>query len=531
MRLSRDDEKAGESVSIEHQRLLLYKYVAEHGGTIVDEYVDDGFSGTSFERPEVKRLLTDAKEGRIDTIIVKDLSRFGRNYIQVGQYIDYIFPAYGIRFIALSDNVDTADRTSTAMDMMPIMNVFNEWHAANTSKKIRAVFEASQRAGKYTNWNYPYGYKAGDDECRTAVIDEEAAKVVRHIFDLRMQGCSVRTIGRKLVEEGIPNPATYYTKLDGTKPNRPCKAFWSSRTLMWVLTNPIYIGRVTQHKTTRVSYKNHKVVYIPQDEWIVKENAHEPIISQKIWEQVQEVNRSVSRGKVDGRHQTHLLSGFLVCPDCGSKLKLQRSAAGRYSFICRTYKDYGTKYCTSHHITEKAIEAIVWQDIRSMLQTVTFDEERAKEEFLREKARLGEQSRLSDEKQLRADRNRLKELDKLLRAAFEEKVLKGMPESVCGSLCREYQAEREIVSQRIEALEERLAEADKDEEEAEEYIAKLKRYGGCETLTREACLQLIDFITVGQKQENGGREIHIYYKFLDPQSLEEFQAQKAKNIP
>ena len=174
LRLSRDDEKAG-------QRIILRKFAEENGGTIVDEYIDDGWSGTDFERPGVKRLLDDAKDGKIDTIVVKDLSRFGRNYIQVGQYIDYIFPAYGIRFIALADNVDTADRTSAGMDMMPIMNVFNEWHAANTSKKIRAVLEAKWQAGRYTNWAYPYGYKAGTDENRTAVIDEEAAKTVRRI--------------------------------------------------------------------------------------------------------------------------------------------------------------------------------------------------------------------------------------------------------------------------------------------------------------------------------------------------------------
>ena len=531
MRLSRDDDKAGESMSIEHQRIILQKYVEEHGGNIVDEYVDDGFSGTNFDRPGVKRLLSDAQIGKIDTIIVKDLSRFGRNYIQVGQYIDYIFPAYGIRFIALSDNVDTADRTSTAMDMMPIMNVFNEWHAANTSKKIRAVFEASQRAGKYTNWNYPYGYKAGTDECRTAVIDEEAATVVRHIFDLRLQGYSVRAIGRKLAEEGIPNPATYYTKQDGTKWNRNCSAFWSDRTLMWVLTNPTYIGRMTQHKTTRVSYKNHKIVNIPQDEWIVKENAHEPIISQEVWDKVQEVNRSVSRGKVDNRHQTHLLSGFLVCPDCGSKFKFQRFPTGKCCFMCRTYKDFGKRYCSSHSITEALIESIVLQDLRSMAETVELDEKKAKEEFLRAKAQVCEESKLSDEKQLRAYKNRLAELDKLIRFAFEERALKSMPESVMSSLCAEYSTEKESVLKSIEELEKRLAESQKDDEEAEEYIAKLKHYGKCEDLTREACLQLIDFITVGQKQENGEREIHIYYKFLNPQSLEEYRAHIAKNIP
>ena len=179
MRLSRDDDKSGESMSIENQRIILRRYAGEHGGEIVQEYADDGYSGTDFERPAVKRMLQDAQSGKINTIIVKDLSRFGRNYIQVGQYIDYIFPAYGIRFIALNDNVDTADRTSAAMDMMPIMNVFNEWHASNTSKKIRAVLEASQRSGKYTNWTYPYGYKAGENEKRSAVIDEAAAEIGR----------------------------------------------------------------------------------------------------------------------------------------------------------------------------------------------------------------------------------------------------------------------------------------------------------------------------------------------------------------
>ena len=529
MRLSRDDEKASESMSIEHQRIILRKYVEDNGGTIVDEYVDDGWSGTNFERPDVKRLLSDAQAGRIDTIIVKDLSRFGRNYIQVGQYIDYIFPAYGIRFIALSDNVDTADRTSTAMDMMPIMNVFNEWHAANTSKKIRAVFEASQRAGKYTNWNYPYGYKAGSDENRTAVIDEPAAAIIRRIFALRIEGISVRRISRILTDEGIPNPTHYFTKLDGTKSTRKCSPYWSAGTVMQILTDQTYLGTMTQHKTTRVSYKNHKIVNLPEDEWIVKENAHEPIISREVWEKVQTVNLSVSRGKIDGKQQTHLLSGFVVCPDCGNKFKLQRERLG-YGFVCRTYKDYGNKYCTSHHIGEKVLENIVISDIRSMLHNVSLDEKKVKEEFLRERSRVNEQSRYSDEKQLRADQKRLTELNKLVQSAFEEKVLKGMPEEICESLCRAYQAERESVLQRISELEARLAAVGKEEEEADAYIANLKKYGACETLTREACLQLIDFITVGEKQENGEREIHIYYKFSNPESLEEFR-ERIKHIP
>ena len=185
LRLSRDDERVGESLSIENQRTILTKYIEEqHGWTLYDEYVDDGISGTTFERPGVQRLLDDAKNGKINLIICKDLSRFGRNYIQVGQYTDYIFPMYNIRFIALNDNIDTAKSDSASMDMMPIMNVFNEWHAANTSKKLRAVFEANAKSGKYKTNYPPYGYMKGTDKNCTPIVDPYSSEIVRRIFEM-----------------------------------------------------------------------------------------------------------------------------------------------------------------------------------------------------------------------------------------------------------------------------------------------------------------------------------------------------------
>lgn len=513
MRLSRDDDKAGESMSIDNQRIILQSYAAEFGGEIVDEYIDDGWSGTNFDRPNIKRMLQDAQSGKIDTIIVKDLSRFGRNYIQVGQYIDYIFPAYGIRFIALNDNVDTADRSSTAMDMMPIMNVFNEWHAANTSKKIRAVLQASQRSGKYTSWNYPYGYKAGVDERRTAVIDEEAAVVVRRIYDLRLQGHSARSIAKILSDEGIPNPAAHYTRLDGSKRSVGGSALWVPKTVRWILANPTYLGHTLQHKTTRVSYKNHKVVNLPESDWIINENAHPPIISKEVWDRVQSTYNG-ARGRADKASAVHPLSGLLVCPDCGKRLKFKSAKDLKNCFVCRTYVDLGKKYCTSHRITEHLLERIVAEDIRSLLATIAVDEDKAKERFLRERAKHSGQSRCSDEKQLKAHKKRLAELDKLIQTAFEERVLGNLPEGVCIKLCEKYRAEAEAVQGAINALEKRLSEVNTDEAAAEEYIQKLKRYANCERLTREMCLQLIDFITVGKKTaENEEREIHIYYKF------------------
>ena len=512
LRLSRDDEKAGESLSIENQRTILRRYVAEKGGEIVGEYIDDGWSGTDFERPAVKRLLNDAKEGKLDTIVVKDLSRFGRNYIQVGQYIDYIFPAYGIRFIALSDNVDTADRTSAGMDMMPIMNVFNEWHAANTSKKIRAVLEANWKKGKYTNWAYPYGYRAGTDENRTAVIDEEAAKVVRRIFELRLQGNSARTIARTLTDEGIPNPAAHYTRLDGKKSMRRGSPYWSPKTVSDILSDATYTGTLTQHRTTRLSYKNHKVLNVPESEHIVKENAHEAIIDRELFEKVQAMRGGVSRGRADKQGKLRPLSGLIVCADCGKKLKFRAgSKGGQGRYLCRTYVDLGKKYCTSHCIGERQIESLVLQDIRAMVGEVHIDEERAREYFLSERAKRGERNRLSDEGELRTLNTRLAELEKLISSAFEARVLGELPESVCKNLCEKYQAEKDNVEGRIEELEARLAEENNDAD-AEDYIARLKRYASCEELTREMCLELIAFIEVGERTQGAPREIRIYYR-------------------
>ena len=226
LRLSKDDEKAGESLSIENQRLILQKYAVEHGFEIVDEYIDDGYSGTSFERPEVQRLLEDAKTGRINIIIVKDLSRFGRNYIQVGQFVDYIFPMYNIRFIALSDNVDTADRNSSGMDMMPIMNVFNEFHSANTSKKIRTVIEANAKEGKYRVTYAPYGYIKGNDEHKLPIPNEPAASNVKRIFEMRAQGISPQKIADTFNNEGILTPLDFRTEMLG-KPKRKTRHLWT----------------------------------------------------------------------------------------------------------------------------------------------------------------------------------------------------------------------------------------------------------------------------------------------------------------
>ena len=523
VRLSQEDMRAGESLSIEHQKLILTKYVREQGWNLVDTYVDDGFSGTDFNRPSVQRLLSDAQTGRINLIICKDLSRFGRNYIEVGQYIDYIFPLHNIRFIALNDNVDTANRDSNAMEMMPVINLFNEWHASSTSKKIKAVNLANAKAGKYTCANAAYGYTKADDEKHTPIIDPEAAEVVRRIFKLRSQGMSPRAIGDQLNAENIPIPSDYRCQKKGIVSTKYTRHLWTQVQIRQILDNPIYLGKLAMMRVTSVSYKNHKKVRKDPSEWVVTEDTHEAIISQELWDKVREAEKAVSHGKRDGKGVTQPLSGMLFCPDCGYKMK----AAGRKRTLksgelirecyynCSSYVLHGKELCSTHYISQKQIEAVIIADIRSMAELVVKDEQTARAAFLSKKEQQTSRQSKADIKKLNDSKHRLAELENLMQSVYEDKVMGKIPEHICVSFLEKYEAEQQELRAVIADLEERLSAEKQDREDVEEFIRRLKKYVDVQTLTRELGLELIEYVTVGAYTPNEPREINIYYKFLD----------------
>lgn len=523
VRLSQEDMRAGESLSIEHQKLILTKYVREQGWNLVDTYVDDGFSGTDFNRPSVQRLLSDAQTGRINLIICKDLSRFGRNYIEVGQYIDYIFPLHNIRFIALNDNVDTANRDSNAMEMMPVINLFNEWHASSTSKKIKAVNLANAKAGKYTCANAAYGYTKADDEKHTPIIDPEAAEVVRRIFKLRSQGMSPRAIGDQLNAENIPIPSDYRCQKKGIVNTKYTRHLWTQVQIRQILDNPIYLGKLAMMRVTSVSYKNHKKVRKDPFEWVVTEDTHEAIISQELWDKVREAEKAVSHGKRDGKGVTQPLSGMLFCPDCGYKMK----AAGRKRTLksgelirecyynCSSYVLHGKELCSTHYISQKQIEAVIIADIRSMAELVVKDEQTARAAFLSKKEQQTSRQSKADIKKLNDSKHRLAELENLMQSVYEDKVMGKIPEHICVSFLEKYEAEQQELRAVIADLEERLSAEKQDREDVEEFIRRLKKYVDVQTLTRELGLELIEYVTVGAYTPNEPREINIYYKFLD----------------
>ena len=518
LRLSQEDERQGESVSIDNQRMMLRKYAEEHGFEIHDEYIDDGVSGTTFQRPEVQRLLDDAKTGVINTIIVKDLSRFGRNYIEVGQYVDYVFPTFGIRFIAIQDNVDTANRDSNAMDMMPIMNVFNEWHAANTSKKIRAVKRANAKEGIYTAKKASYGYKMGTDKKRAPVIDEETAPIVRRIFEMYASGTSPRKIAETLNLEGVLSPATYAYEKFGQKAKPNAMGLWSAITIREMLNKIIYIGHMPQLRWTSLSYKNHKRFRKDKNEWTVVYNTHEPIISQELWNRVQERQKSIATGKKTKLGFTHPLSGFVVCADCGNKMKLctsiSRNGNRLFHFDCGYHVRYGKAYCFSHFISANILEQIVLEDIREMAKTVTLDEYAVREEFIRHNAELADNAIKSAKKELQTKRKRTEEISRLIQVAYEDRVKGKMPEDVCVGFIQKYSEEQKKLQSEISELEARLTETTNTMQSADEFIRSIKKYLNAPELTREMCYELIDRIIVGRSPKTAGedRMIDIIYK-------------------
>lgn len=518
-RLSQEDERAGESLSIDNQRMILRKYAEENGFEIYGEYIDDGVSGTTFDRPEVQRLLDDAKTGVINTIIVKDLSRFGRNYIEVGQYLDYVFPAFGIRFIAIQDNVDTANRDSNAMEMMPIMNVFNEWHAANTSKKIRAVRQSNAKAGIYSAKKASYGYVKGTDKKRTPTIDEETAPVVKRIFEMYASGISPKNIADILNAEDIPSPGRYaYEKL-GHKGRPNEMRLWCEITIRAMLNNIIYIGHLPMLQETTVSYKNHKRQAKDMSDWVITYNNHEPIISQELWDKVHERMKSVAQGRKTRTGFVHPLSGFLICADCGAKLKMSGTYSHnkkeyRYHFDCGYHLRYGKTLCFSHYIQARVLKKIILDDIRTMAQRITLDEDAIRKEFERQNEELADKAVKTAKKELQTKKRRIEELSRLMQIAYEDRMKGKMPEDVCVEFIQKYSDEKKTLAVEIEALETSLTETANKQQSADDFIRNIKKYLDAPELTREMCYELLDRVVVGGLPKITGkeREIDIVYK-------------------
>ena len=378
--------------------------------------------------------------------------------------------------------------------------------------------KSNARDGKYHARKAPYGYVKSDTEKKTPIVDEEAAAVVKRIFEMRASGLSPHKIADKLNEDKIPNPSKYSFDKYGIVGKRNHFNLWAFCAVNSILRNPTYLGHMAQQRWSSISYKNHKRYKKDESEWIVVKNTHEPIITQELWDKVREVEKSVAQGRKTKRGYTHPLSGFLFCADCGNKIKLCTSVSRKgtrlYHFDCGYHIRYGKAYCFSHYITASALEEIVLGDIREMAQRIVLDEKAIREDFIRHNTELADKAIKTAKKELQAKRKRTEELSRLMQVAYEDRVRGKMPEDICISFIQKYSDEQKILEAEIAELEKKLAETENTMQSADDFIRDIKKYLEAPELTREMCYELIDRIIVGGSPNMTGkeREIDIVYK-------------------
>ncbi len=369
IRLSKEDENEGPSQSVQNQKSILKEFARQHQLLIYDIYVDDGWSGTNFERPEFKRMIHDIEAKKINMVVTKDLSRLGRDYIMTGHYMERYFPEHRVRYISLLDGIDTGV-DSTANDITPFRAIMNDMYAKDISKKIKSVKRDKQRKGEFIGGKPVYGYKMHPSEKNKIVIDEEVAPIVRRIFSLALTGMSCRKIATILNEEGVPTPATYC----GWKINSfgPYSGLWSSERISEMLKNETYIGNMVQGRMVKISYKSKKCLRQPPENWVVVEGTHEPIIDSESYKKVQMLLES--RKTTRSRTYDFLLKGLIFCHECGYPMAVinRKNATGndRLFFVCRTYQRFTkSSACTCHSIKEATVNEAVIGKLQQLFQT------------------------------------------------------------------------------------------------------------------------------------------------------------------
>ena len=523
-RLSNDDERDGESVSIENQKLLLQRYVLERGWNLCDTYIDDGYSGTNFNRPGVKRLIEDAKAKRINVIIVKDLSRFGRNYIEFGQYTDYLFPSLGCRFIALNNGIDTESQNGST-DVMCFLNLFNEFYSRDTSKKVKAVKKACAESGKFMGTYPSFGYKRDPEDKHHLIIDEETAPIVRRIFAMRASGVPYRKIATTLNEEGIQPPGVRYYQRKGETDPRHTNHLWADATIKSIIRNEVYIGNMVQGKYGTLSYKSRKLINKPKDEWICVEGTHEPIISRDVWDTVVSIDKNGVRKRKTEDGVKSIFAGLVYCADCGfrmrnhvEKFQHKDGEKGRYSsFMCGNYSRSGRSACTAHIVYENALTEIVLQDIREKARYVAYDSENLLNRIIRMKNK--EQSSLvsSCEQEMKVTAARVRELENLMGNLYRDKCSGVVPQTVYQTLMQTYEAERAQKAALLPELERKVKAQLETRHDATRWAEVIRRYTEITDLDETILFELVERIEVGETKKMRGirvRDVKVFYRFV-----------------
>lgn len=537
-RLSRDDEMQGESNSITNQKKYLEDYAVQHGFGNIQHFSDDGYSGTNLNRPAFNSLLTEIEAGRVGTVIVKDMSRFGRNYLQVGFYTEMMFPKKNVRFIAVNNGVDSANPADN--DFTPFLNIMNEWYAKDTSKKIKAVFKAKMRDGKRVSGAVPYGYYRKPEDKQTLYVDEASASVVRRIFQLACDGMGATAIADTLSEDKILIPSAY------ARQNHPedcqCTNYhdpytWNATTVGYILNRREYLGHTVLGKTTRDNFKTKRKRIANEDELLVFYNTHEAIIDQETYDKAQRMRKRVSPRR-NSEQPAHRLSGLLYCADCGSRLayinskpKDEKIYDSNQAFRCSRYHN---KYhsCTGHYIKASTIEMLIYQATKRVSQYVLKDEKEFVEQLKAQYELQCEKDNTDDKKELLEAKRRMMDLDDLIKGLYENFTLGRLPERQFNRLMTEYDTEQSSLEQRISELETATERISTKAVQIDKFVRLVKKYRDFEELTTPMLNDFIEKVVIheaeGGRTKDRTQQVDIYFNFIGnfvlPLSEDEYKA-------
>lgn len=518
-RLSRDDEMSGESMSIQSQRAILGQYAKEHGFTNCRFFMDDGYSGTNFDRPAFIEMMELVQQGRVKTILVKDLSRLGRNYLEVGRYTEVIFPEYKVRFIAITDGVDSAVGEN---EFAPFKNIINEWYAKDISRKVKSAFKAKALRGEYTGAYPPYGYDR-DPADRHKLVPNQYSSVIGEIFRMALEGKTCGQIARELERQQILRPQAYlHEKFGKFVSDRILQSpfAWDHSSVRAILMNQVYIGNMVHFRTGSKNFKEKKLIWKPETDWIVVEGTHEPLVDAETFWTVQE------RVKVKQPRKrccnANIFRGLLFCGECGKRMafcnrKNEKRRKSLGSFSCNTNRRYGGKFCTTHYITLEQVKSIVLEDIRRNAMLASEDTGRYID-YLMQLSKAGQADEVNAlKKELETSRHRLAELATLVQRIYEDHVFDRLPEELYQTLSAKYEAETKNLKARTAEIQTQLAESASKTQNSRDFAALVAPYADITELDEELVHTLIEKIVIHEKEILDGlpvMRIEIYYRFI-----------------
>ena len=542
-RLSRDDELTGDSNSIINQKKYLEGYAQQQGYGNVVHYTDDGYSGGNFDRPAWKRLEADIEAGKVAHVIVKDMSRIGRDYLQTGFYTEVFFREHGVHFVAIANSVDSNDQNSN--EFAPFLNIMNEWYLRDLSRKQRTAIRVKGESGKPTTNCAIYGYKKAPENKHHWLIDEEAAAVVRRIFRLTIEGKGPYEIARILFDDHVETPAVYFGKqkkgIWKSKEEFPNPYNWSGFVVSQILSKPEYMGHTVNFRSHKESYKDKTSVPNPKEDWLIFEDTHEAIVDKETWELAQKLRKTPKR--IDTIGEANPLTGLLYCADCGAKMYNHRSRGGTENnpypsdfFDCSSYTlahQKRTTSCCGHYITTKALRTLILETIRTASTFAIANQG----EFM-EKVRSASQIRQAEaaketKRKLNKDRKRITELDNIIKKLYESFAVGRISDERFDSLLAEYEAEQKSLSASVADAEQRLSCFEEDTDRAAQFLSLAKRYTDFSELTTPMINEFINKIIVHAPEKIDGdrvQEIEIYLKFIGRFELPEpeLTAEEAK---